>query len=90
MSKSKFRIPQKVWEDKNIKYEAKLIYAYIFAKGFDKKLIDLNIGEIQHLVNIKNVGLRNNLKLLEDNKYLYYLEYDKGKYTINLRKLKHS
>ena len=38
-------------------------------------MIDLNVDEIQHLMKIKNVGLRNNLKLLKDNNYLYYDEY---------------
>lgn len=91
MSKSKLRVPNKIWNDKNIKHEGKIIYAYIYSKGFDKKMIDLNVGEIQHLMKIKNVGLRNNLKLLEDNNYLYYDEYSKGMYTIYLRKSqKHS
>lgn len=48
-------------------------------------MIGLNVGDIQHLMKIKNVELRNNLKLLEDNNYLYYDEYSKGMSTVYSR-----
>ena len=77
-------ISQKIWKDKRIPKETKLIYSYIYTKGFDKILTDINVGEIQKVVNIKNVGLRRSLKLLEELKYLIYKEYDNGRYIITL------
>ena len=55
---------QKIWKDKRIPKETKLIYSYICAKGLDKIIIDINVGEIQKVINIKNKGLRKNLKIL--------------------------
>ena len=55
-----------------------------FAKGLDKIIIDINVGEIQKVINIKNKGLRKNLKILEELKYLIYKEYDVGMYTISI------
>ena len=83
----KFRqleIPQDIWKDKRIPKETKLIYSYIYSKGFDKLLTDINVGEIQRVVNIKNVGLRKSLKILEELKYLIYKEYSNGMYVITL------
>ncbi len=77
-------ISQKIWKDKRLPKETKLIYSYIYTKGFDKILTDINVGEIQKVVNIKNVGLRRSLKLLEELKYLIYKEYDNGMYIITL------
>ena len=77
-------IPSKIWKDKKIKPEGKLIYAYIYSKGIDRIVIDLNVGEIQQVVKISNKGLQNNLKALETCKYVLYKEYDTGMYTINL------
>lgn len=77
-------ISQKIWKDKRIPKETKLIYSYIYTKGFDKILTDINVGEIQKVVNIKNAGLRRSLKLLEELKYLIYKEYDNGMYIITL------
>ena len=75
---------QKIWKDKRIPKETKLIYSYIYAKGLDKIIIDINVGEIQKVINIKNKGLRKNLKILEELKYLIYKEYDVGMYTISI------
>ena len=75
---------QKIWKDKRIPKETKLIYSYINAKGLDKIIIDINVGEIQKVINIKNKGLRKNLKILEELKYLIYKEYDVGMYTISI------
>ena len=77
-------ISQNIWKDKRLPKETKLIYSYIYIKGFDKILTDINVGEIQKVVNIKNVGLRRSLKLLEELKYLIYKEYDNGMYIITL------
>ena len=77
-------VTQDIWKDKRIPKETKLIYSYIYSKGFDKIITDINVGEIQQVVNIKNKGLRKSLKILEDLKYLIYKEYSNGMYTITL------
>ena len=77
-------VPQEIWKDKRIPKETKLIYSYIYIKGFDKILTDINVGEIQQVINIKNKGLRKSLKILEELKYLIYKEYSNGMYTITL------
>ena len=77
-------IPQRIWKDKKIPKETKLIYSYIYSKGFDRILTDINVGEIQKVINIKNKGLRKSLELLEELKYLIYKEYSNGMYTIHL------
>ncbi len=51
---------------------------------FERIITDINVGEIQRVVNIKNKGLRKSLKLLEELKYLIYKEYSNGMYTITL------
>ena len=76
---------KKIWKDKNIKPEAKVIYEYLKAKGYDKLLIHLNVGELQNIIHIKNVVLRKHLKLLELHQYLIYNEYDTGMYEIHLK-----
>lgn len=77
-------ISQDIWKDKRIPIETKLIYSYIYSKGFEKLIVDINVGEIQRIVNIKNIGLRKNLELLEKLKYLIYKEYSNGLYTIKI------
>ena len=76
---------KKIWKDKNINPEAKVIYEYLKAKGYDKLLIHLNVGEIQNIIHIKNVALKKHLKLLELHQYLIYNEYDIGMYEIHLK-----
>ncbi len=83
--KNCYEIPPKIWKDRHIKPEGKLIYSYIYSKGLDKLIIDLNIGEIQQVVKISNQGLKKNLKKLEDYRYLLFKEYSNGMYTINLQ-----
>ena len=68
-------LPQEIWKDKRIPKETKLIYSYIYSKGFDKFITDINVGEIQPVINIKNDGLRKSLARLEKLKYLIYKEY---------------
>ena len=77
-------IPDKLWKDSRIKFEGKMIFGYILAKGYDRLVIDLNVGEIQQTIPITNVGLLKNLEKLEKCKYLTFKEYSKGMYTITL------
>lgn len=84
MKITKFQIPTIIWKDKNIPKEAKYIYSYIYAKGNERIITDINIGEIQQTIKIKNEGLRKNLEVLEKLKYLVFQEYDTGMYTIAL------
>ena len=74
----------RIWEDKNIKPECKRIYSYLYSIGYDKIDFFVNIGDIQPIIQIKNVGFRNNLKLLEDNDYLIFYEYANGMYDISI------
>lgn len=75
----------KIWRDKNIKPEAKEIYAYLFAEGFERTISHISIGRIQReLKSITNIGFRNNLKILEKYKYLVYKEYDTGLYEYHI------
>ena len=74
----------RIWEDKNIKPECKRIYSYLYSIGYDKIDFLVNIGDIQPIIQIKNVGFRNNLKLLEDNDYLIFYEYANGMYDISI------
>lgn len=77
-------VPETIWKDKRIPKETKLIYSYIYTKGFERVITDINVGEIQRVVNIKNKGLRKSLRILEELKYLIYKEYSNGMYTITL------
>ncbi len=79
-------ISEDIWKDKRISKETKLIYSYIYTKGFDRVITDINVGEIQQVINIKNIGLRKSLDILEKLKYLIYKEYSNGMYTIHLTK----
>ena len=72
MKITKFQIPTIIWKDKNIPKEAKYIYSYIYAKGNERIITDINIGEIQQTIKIKNEGLRKNLEVLEKLKYLIF------------------
>lgn len=75
----------KIWKDRNIKPEAKEIYAYLFAEEFDKTITHISIEKIQtDLKSITNIGFRNNLKILEKYKYLVYKEYDTGLYEYHI------
>ena len=77
-------IPDKLWKDNRIKFEGKVIFGYILAKGYDRLVIDLNVGEIQQTIPITNVGLQKNLQKLERCRYLKFKEYSKGMYAITL------
>lgn len=84
MNKRHQGIPTKILKDKRIKPEGKLIYSYIYSKGQDRIITNLNVGELQQVVKINNQGFRKSLERLEQSKYLIYKEYDVGMYTINL------
>ena len=77
-------VAESIWKDKRIPKETKLIYSYIYTKGFERIITDINIGEIHRVVNITNIGLRKSLQILEELKYLIYKEYSNGMYTITL------
>lgn len=85
MNSEHFEIPNKIWKDKRIRPEGKIIFAYIYSKGHNRIITDLNVGELQQVVKISNQGLKKNLEKLEALKYLIYKEYDIGMYSINLR-----
>lgn len=84
MNKFPYMLKNDIWKDKRIPKEAKYIYGYIYSKGIDKYIVDINVGELQPLIKIKNKGLKNNLNILEKLEYLIYEEYDNGMYTIRL------
>ena len=84
MNKRHLEVPQKIWKDKRIPKETKYIYSYIYTKGFDRIITDINIGEIQQTIKIKNKGLKKSLEILGQLKYLVYQEYSNGMYTIKL------
>lgn len=76
--------PNDIWNNKNIKPEAKEIYSYLYCKGFDRSVFHFNIGDIQNQIPISNVGFRNNLKILKKLKLLIYKEYKRGMYEIHI------
>ena len=84
MKITKFQIPKEIWKDKRIPKEAKYVYSYIYQKGFNRTITDINVGEIQQTIKIKNEGLKKSLEILEQLKYLVFQEYDTGMYTITL------
>ena len=84
MNKRQLEIPQKIWKDKRIPKETKYIYSYIYTKGINRIVTDINIGELQQTIKIKNKGLKKSLEILEQLKYLVYQEYDVGMYSITL------
>lgn len=75
----------KIWKDKNIKPEAKEIYAYLYTEAFERTITHISIGRVQkQLKRMKNVGFRNNLKLLEKFNYIKFTEYDRGLYEYTI------
>lgn len=72
----------KVWKDKNIKFETKLIFKLLYVEQSERcDFSHMSIGKVQGTIRISNVGFKNNLKILEDNKYITFNEYDTGLYT---------
>lgn len=74
----------RIWKDKNIKPECKRIFNYLYSQGYDKYEFLINIGEIQPIIKIKNIGFRKNLQILEKFKYLIYREVYHGTYEITI------
>ena len=75
----------RIWKDKKIPFEAKDIYSYLYAEGFDKTITNVNIGRVQgQLKGIKNVAFRKNLQLLEKYNYIKFKEYDNGLYEYTI------
>ena len=75
----------RIGKDKNITFEAKEIYAYLYSEGFDRTINNMNIGRIQgQIKGLKNVGFRKNLKLLEKYNYIKFNEYDNGLYEYTI------
>lgn len=58
MNRKQLEVSQKIWKDKRIPKETKYIYSYIYSKGFDRIITDINIGEIQQTIKIKNRGFK--------------------------------
>ncbi len=77
-------VPQEVWEDKRLPYETKYVLGYIIAKGFDRTITHLDVGELQQTFKIKNKGLKRSLDILESLNYLIYKDHSHGRYTITL------
>lgn len=75
----------KIWKDKSIKYETKLIYKILCAEQSQRcEFTSISIGRVQRKLSISNVGFKSNLKILEDNKYIRFNEYDRGLYTYEI------
>lgn len=77
-------VSQEIWDDKRIPYETKYIYAYIYSKGFERYITNINVGELQQTLKIKNKGLKKSLNILANLKYLVYKDHSNGEYTITL------
>ena len=78
-------IDPRVWRDKNIKFETKLIYKLLCAEQSGRcDYTSISIGKVQKTLSITNVGFKKNLKILEDNKYIRFNEYDRGLYTYEI------
>ena len=75
-------INPKIWKDKNIKFETKLIYKILCAEQSHRsKFTSISVGRVQNQLSITNVGFKKNLQILEDNKYIKFIEYGRGLYT---------
>ena len=74
-----------IWKDKNIKPEAKEIYAYLYSEGFDKTINNISIGRVQRKIkSIKNVAFKKNLQILEKHNYIKFIEYATGLYEYTI------
>lgn len=82
--RNSLEVPNKIWKDKRIKKECKIIYSLIYSKSYDKKVIHLNVGDIQQDIKIKNKALRKHLDNLKDLNYINVKEYATGLYMIHL------
>lgn len=72
----------RVWNDKNIKFETKLIYKILLSEQSHRcEFTSISIGKVQKHLSITNVGFKKSLQILENNKYIKFNEYSKGLYT---------
>ena len=75
-------INPRIWKDKNIKFETKLIYKILCAEQSQRcEFTSISIEKDQKTLSITNVGFKKNLKILEDNNYIRFKEYSNGLYT---------
>lgn len=75
----------RIWKDKNIKPEAKEIFAELYVEGFDRTIAHISIGKVQKQIkSIRNVAFKKNLKQLEETGYIKFIEYDKGLYEYTI------
>ena len=44
----------RIWKDKNITFEAKDIYSYLYTEGFDRTIANVNIGSIIAIIITEN------------------------------------
>ena len=84
MGKSNFEVPNKIWKDKRIKKECKIIYSIIYSRCYNKTVMHLNVGEIQQDIKIKNKALKKHLDNLQNLNYINVKEYATGLYMIHL------
>ena len=82
--RNNLEVPNKIWKDKRIKKECKIIYSLIYSKSYDKTVIHLNVGDIQQDIKIKNKALRKHLDNLKGLNYINVKEYATGLYMIHL------
>ena len=75
----------RIWKDKNIKPEAKEIFAELYVEGFERTITHISIGRVQKQIkSIRNVAFKKNLKQLEEMGYIKFIEYDKGLYEYTI------
>lgn len=75
----------RVWNDKSIKFETKLIYDILLSEQSTRcDYTGISIGRVQKKLSITNVGFKKSLQILEDNKYIKFREYSRGLYTYEI------
>ena len=75
----------KIWKDRDINPEAKVIYCYLYVEGFDKEIAHISIGKVQTKIkHIRNIAFRKNMKLLEKYNYIKFIEYANGLYEYHI------
>ena len=84
MGKSILEVPDKIWKDKRIKKECKIIYSIIYSRCYNKTVMHLNVGDIQQDIKIKNKALKKHLDNLQNLNYINVKEYATGLYMIHL------
>lgn len=82
--RNNLEVPNKIWKDKRIKKESKIIYSIIYSKCYNQTVIHLNVGDIQQDIKIKNKALRKHLDKLKVLNYIDVKEYATGLYMIHL------